>query len=526
MKASVNIGKELISRIELIFDGYFLISKNYDILEYIINDKNLNYFFEEKKIQGKDLLSLISPLIAKEELERIKRSILEKNTQLIEIGLKKNGEIGFYELIFLILENNRILVIFRNVTEKKLTEQKLKESEKKYQHLFNNTPYAIWLVNLQGIIIECNENMNKLMSIFKHTDLIGKSFRDVIKMFLTKGDPRFENLDNIFKERFKLLLKQGYLEPIEFEISRGDAKSFWITLETSFVQLGKETFIQAFIKDITGKKIAELKVEELKKELEIRVKDRTIKLESSEKKYRKAYNRANCFKGLFTHDISNLFQIISNNIELWQLQLKQGIGIIDILQDFQLIEESIARGKKLINNIRDLSEIEESEMPIEPVDVLTTLENAIKFIRINFHNRDIRIKIESNENKLMVLANELLLDVFENIMINSVNYNKNTTVEITVNMSRIRDTDNDYGKLEFKDNGIGIDDSSKNCIFQESCKKPLGLESKGMGLGLSLVAKLIELCEGKIWIEDRIKGDYTQGSNFVVLIPEAKELKS
>jgi len=110
-------------------------------------------------------------------------------------------------------------------------------------------------------------------------------------------------------------------------------------------------------------------------------------------------------------------------------------------------------------------------------------------------------------------------------MINSVHYNKSETVEITVNISRIRDTDKDYIKLEFKDNGIGIDDSSKNSIFQESsCKKPLG--SKGMGLGLSLVAKLIELCEGKIWIEDRIKGDYTQGSNFVVLIPEAKELKS
>jgi len=525
MKASVNIGQELISRIEKIFDGYFLISEKNNILEYKVNDKKLDHFFEEKNLQGKDLLSVISPLIAKEELERIKRSILEKNTQLIEIGLKKNGEIGFYEITALILENNRILVIFRNVTEKKLTEQKLKESEKKYQHLFNNTPYAIWLVNLQGIIIECNENMNKLMSIFKHTDLIGKSFRDVIRMFLTKGDPRFENLDNIFKERFKLLLKQGHLEPIEFEISRGDAKSFWITLETSFVKVGKETFIQAFIKDITERKIAEQKVEELRKELETRVKDRTIKLESSEKKYRKAYNRANCFKGLFTHDVSNLFQIISNSIELWQINLKEGIEIRDIFQDLQLIEQSLARGKKLINNIRELSEIEESEMPIEPVDVFTNLENAIKFIKINFHNRDIRVKIETSENKIIVLANELLLDVFENIMMNSVHYNKSETVEITVNISRIRDNDKDYVKLEFKDNGIGIDDSIKNSIFQESsCKKPLG--SKGMGLGLSLVAKLIELCEGKIWIEDRIRGDYTQGSNFVILIPEFKELKS
>ena len=45
-----------------------------------------------------------------------------------------------------------------------------------------------------------------------------------------------------------------------------------------------------------------------------------------------------------------------------------------------------------------------------------------------------------------------------------------------------------------------------------------------MGLGLSLVAKLIQLCEGKIWVEDRIKNDYSQGSNFVILIPEAMEM--
>ena len=42
-----------------------------------------------------------------------------------------------------------------------------------------------------------------------------------------------------------------------------------------------------------------------------------------------------------------------------------------------------------------------------------------------------------------------------------------------------------------------------------------------MGLGLSLVAEILDLYEGRIWVEDRIKGDYTKGSNFTFLIPEA-----
>ncbi len=44
-----------------------------------------------------------------------------------------------------------------------------------------------------------------------------------------------------------------------------------------------------------------------------------------------------------------------------------------------------------------------------------------------------------------------------------------------------------------------------------------------MGIGLSLVSKLIELYGGTIWIEDRIRGDSTKGSNFIILIPLAKQ---
>ena len=41
-----------------------------------------------------------------------------------------------------------------------------------------------------------------------------------------------------------------------------------------------------------------------------------------------------------------------------------------------------------------------------------------------------------------------------------------------------------------------------------------------MGLGLALVKKIIDNYNGKIWVEDRVKGDHSKGSNFVLLIPE------
>ena len=41
-----------------------------------------------------------------------------------------------------------------------------------------------------------------------------------------------------------------------------------------------------------------------------------------------------------------------------------------------------------------------------------------------------------------------------------------------------------------------------------------------MGIGLTLVKKAIETYNGQIWVEDRIAGDYSKGSNFIILIPE------
>ena len=44
-----------------------------------------------------------------------------------------------------------------------------------------------------------------------------------------------------------------------------------------------------------------------------------------------------------------------------------------------------------------------------------------------------------------------------------------------------------------------------------------------MGIGLSLVAKLIELYGGEIWVENRVRGDFKKGSNFIILIPSIRK---
>ena len=115
---------------------------------------------------------------------------------------------------------------------------------------------------------------------------------------------------------------------------------------------------------------------------------------------------------------------------------------------------------------------------------------------------------------------EIQYSCFDNILNNAVKFSdddKESTVDIII--SKIRADDINYMKFEFKDNGIGIPEDRKKTLFQEIFERDKN--ERGMGIGLSLVKKIVDKYEGKIWVEDRIKGNYKEGSNFVVLLKES-----
>jgi len=244
-------------------------------------------------------------------------------------------------------------------------------------------------------------------------------------------------------------------------------------------------------------------------------------MQDVENVYQDAFYKANCLNGLFIHDISNLFQIISNSIELCETLIKEEENKEEVTEYFQMIAQQLNRGKKLIRNARNISELDEYEIPLESVEVFSILRSAINFTRISFPKKNITIDIVSDYGSLNVMANELLSEIFENIIINSIKYNRNKVIQVEVVISVIDIYYKNYVKIEFKDNGIGIDDARKEIIFQETHMK--SRDSKGMGIGLSLVAKLTKLYNGKICVENRIKEDYKKGSNFVILFPLEKK---
>ena len=242
-------------------------------------------------------------------------------------------------------------------------------------------------------------------------------------------------------------------------------------------------------------------------------------IKESEKIYREAYIRAEFYKDLFSHDINNILQNILSGIQLSEYYIGDPKKVEKLKKYNKIIKDQIKRGAKLVSNIRKLSSLDEEEESIKKVEICNTLEKSILYIENAYHDRNIDIQVDSVSKKLYIRANELLEDLFENILANAIKYNENPTVEILVNISKEKKESINYLKMEFIDNGIGINDFRKSLVFQRGYSK--GTSVQGMGLGLSLVNKIIETYNGKIWVEDRVKGDHTKGSNFIILIPEA-----
>lgn len=252
-------------------------------------------------------------------------------------------------------------------------------------------------------------------------------------------------------------------------------------------------------------------------------KDLIIARDITEKKkveedLKKALESQNFYRKLFTHDINNILHIMQTSISLLGIYQNDSNKTEEMDDLIKLMKEQIIRGTLLVENVRRLSELESDDFPIQLIDVCEFLRNAIKFIREGFQSTKFDINVNVEGDLFFVEANELLLNVFENILINAVKYSNSTIAEININITSDIIHGIDHVKVEFLDNGIGIEDSRKKIIFEEGHGKIKG--GKGMGFGLSLVKKIIERYKGKIWVEDRIAGDYEKGSNFTIIIPK------
>jgi signal transduction histidine kinase len=113
------------------------------------------------------------------------------------------------------------------------------------------------------------------------------------------------------------------------------------------------------------------------------------------------------------------------------------------------------------------------------------------------------------------MANELLRDVFSNLVGNAIKHSTGP-LAINIDLTCTPESNEHFCQVAIEDNGPGIPDTMKEQIMGPHRRITTG---QSRGIGLYLVRTLIDDYQGKIRVEDRIKGDHKKGTRFVVSLP-------
>ena len=205
----------------------------------------------------KDLLHEKASVIHEDRpdiLESINRCFREKKSisEKFEYLMKTTGEKVFISLKIYHLPPDLIFVHIKDITQWKLAEKKLKNSEEKYKFLFEKSPIPIAITDFKGIIIDCNKASEQQFGYLKK-NLLGKSYLD-LGIYSPELFP-------ILKEKLSHLKKGESTKPFEFEITKKDGTKSWIYNQMSLVNTGEEPLIQSFIMNITERKNFEKKIQ-------------------------------------------------------------------------------------------------------------------------------------------------------------------------------------------------------------------------------------------------------------------------
>lgn len=170
----------------------------------------------------------------------------------------------------------------------------------------------------------------------------------------------------------------------------------------------------------------------------------------------------------------------------------------------------------LINDILDLSMIEagRAAIKLDRIELANTIKDVLLIFKDSAGNNNIKITMEIKKEIKDIKADEQKIkQILSNLLSNAIKFSPaGGSIHIRAQMRQT-----DFVEVSVEDAGIGIKPEDISKLF-----KPFShLESvytrttKGIGLGLALAKRLVELHGGKIWIES----EYGKGSKFIFTIP-------
>lgn len=228
-----------------------------------------------------------------------------------------------------------------------------------------------------------------------------------------------------------------------------------------------------------------------------------------------AKSQAELYLDLMGHDINNINQVAMGYLEMaGDILNKDSEAKKFIQKPLEMLKSS----SKLIDNVMKLKLARAKEIMFTRIEIGKILDE-LKEEYSSVKGKEITINIKKPD-RIFVNANELLRDVFSNLIGNAIKHSlPGKPVKIDINIEKKMFDNTGHYMIAIEDNGPGIPDSMKSSIFDRLRRGTT--DTSGKGIGLYLVKTLVENFNGRVWVEDRVAGDNTKGCKFVIMLPSA-----
>ncbi|SMO51765.1 PAS domain S-box-containing protein [Saccharicrinis carchari] len=469
---------------ELTSEGFFILEGGYCIYASPKGCEILGYSAEE--IIGLHATQVVSEEYVEEVQHRIDFNIEKTFAPKLK---RKDGTSFFAE----ITSRNREykdrpvkIVILRDISDYKLSLQKLTESNNKYRTVIENAGDGIIVGDKNGNILEVNNSFLQ-MTGFLREELLHKHISSIFTRECLEQTPlRFDRVDSgetIIIER-TICGKNGEFIPVEMNSKKPDSNHY-LTIARDLRERKKA-------QDELLRKNEELKAAKDKAE-------ESDRLKSS-------------FLTNMSHEIRTPMNGILGFAELLK---KQNLTPEQRKDYLNIILSSGQQLLSIINDVLEISKIETGYITIEtiPFDIMGMLKEIITFFKPIAERENNTISINTSKCNLAILSGDpaKIQQVLTNLINNSLKFTRNGQVEVGI-VTRSSET-----MFYVKDTGVGIPPESIDTIFERftQAQHPGIEKSKGTGLGLSICKKLVEIMDGNIWVESTVG----EGSTFYFEIP-------
>lgn len=358
------------------------------------------------------------------------------------------------------------------------------EGEACYRALFDQANDAIFMLDPDGTYLAVNQQAARLLG-YTADELVGANYLAHV--------PESESAHA--ENRLSAVRQGEVLPPYERTLVKKDGRQITVEINVAAVRnmQGEVMFIQSIARDVTDRKWAEYQRLEL---------ERT-------NAHMKALRE---FMSETSHDLRTPISVINTCLYLLRKKLPPEYAS---LHQFDTLEAQIRQMVRILENLGGVSELDGEVNPFRfgNVNLNTLVGRLIEQYQPLAQQKNQTLRARLAPTKVFVRADDVQLTrAVQNLVINAINYTPNGGT-ITVSIT----TDDGHAFLEVSDTGIGISPESLPHIFERFYRADAARPANegGLGLGLPITHKIIELHGGSIEVESQPG----QGSCFRVLLP-------